>query len=98
MLRRALITGGTGFVGAHLVRHLREERVPIVVVASNNDISSFDTTAGFHKVDIRKESDVRSVMQLVRPTEIYHLAAISSIETSWRNPSATFEVNVIGTF
>jgi GDP-4-dehydro-6-deoxy-D-mannose reductase len=33
-----------------------------------------------------------------RPTEIYHLAAISAIDTSWSNPSLTFEVNVIGTY
>jgi GDP-4-dehydro-6-deoxy-D-mannose reductase len=49
-------------------------------------------------VDIRKADDVRSVVREVRPAELYHLAGVSAVDLSWRSPSLTFEVNVVGTY
>jgi len=97
-VRRTLITGGTGFVGTHLVRLLHAQEAQIVVLASGHEFPSPGPGVQFQRVDIRKTDDVRSVVREFRPTEIYHLAGISSISLSWQNPSLTFEVNVLGTY
>jgi GDP-4-dehydro-6-deoxy-D-mannose reductase len=97
-LRRALITGGTGFVGAHLVRFLKAQGTQIAVLASGDEFPAPDPGVQFNRVDIRKADDVCSVVREFRPTEIYHLAGVSSIPLSWRNPSLTFEVNVVGAY
>ena len=97
-MRRALITGGTGFVGTHLVRFLNAEAVQVAVLASGVEFPAPPPGVHFNRVDIRKADDVRSVVREFRPTEIYHLAGISAVDISWSNPSLTFEVNVIGAY
>jgi len=67
-------------------------------LASGDEFPAPDPGVRFHRVDIRKADDVRSVVRDFHPTEIYHLAGVSSIALSWSNPSLTFEVNVVGTF
>lgn len=47
--------------------------------------------------DVRDIAAVRSAIHEFQPDHIYHLAAISSVETSWRYPRVTCDVNVIGT-
>ncbi len=97
-MRRTLITGGTGFVGTHLVRLLNAEGTQIAVLASGDEFPEPDRGVLFNRVDIRKADDVRAVVRDFRPTEIYHLAGVASIALSWQNPSLTFEVNVVGTY
>jgi GDP-4-dehydro-6-deoxy-D-mannose reductase len=50
----------------------------------------------YHEVDIRDRGSVRSVVQKVNPDQIYHLAGVSAVDTSWSNPQLTYEVNVFG--
>jgi len=71
--------------------------VPLAVIASGD--APLEAQGGAHpyRVDIRNREDVRGMVSEFRPTEIYHLAAITEVDFSWRNPSITFEVNVIGT-
>lgn len=52
----------------------------------------------YYQVDIRREDDVRCALREFKPSEIYHLAGISDVDSSWSDPRLTFEVNVAGTF
>lgn len=92
---RILITGGTGFVGAHLVRFLKSRDSQISVLASG---SRFVAEPGvrYHEVDIRDAERVRSVVREVNPDQIYHLAGITAVDVSRRYPRLTYEVNVFG--
>src|SRR6266851_8812540 len=93
---RILITGGTGFVGPHLIQHLKPRAASITILAS--EISSdADPDVEYHSLDIRDRDLVQSVVHKVCPTSIYHLASISSVGLSWSNPRLTYEVNVSGT-
>ncbi|SRR6266404_1337169 len=91
-----LITGGTGFVGPHLIRYLKPFAASITVIASGVSFDS-EPEVEYHSIDIRDESRVRKVVQQVCPTRIYHLASISAVDLSWAKPRLTFEVNVLGT-
>ena len=95
-MSRILITGGTGFVGTHLVQFLKSNTSHIAVLASGGK-SKPQAGVSYHEVDISERDAVRSVVQEVKPDRIYHLAAISSVDESWSNPRLTFEVNVLGT-
>jgi GDP-4-dehydro-6-deoxy-D-mannose reductase len=97
---RVLITGGTGFVGTHLIQFLKSNASRIAVIASGDSRSRQEPEPGVehYELDIRRADDVRSVVRKVRPTHIYHLASISAVDVSWNNPQLTFEVNVLGAY
>jgi GDP-4-dehydro-6-deoxy-D-mannose reductase len=95
-VKRILITGGTGFVGTHLFRLLATAG-NVFLLSSGSTTSNVPTHAEHYRADIRNYAEVDAVLREVKPEEIYHLAGITSVETSWANPHATFEVNVVGT-
>jgi len=80
---RALITGGSGFVGRHLERHLLEHGDEVVVVDLDCDVTSLGA--------------LRAAVASSSPDAIYHLAALAHVGESWSNPARYLEVNVIGT-
>src|SRR5579864_1585219 len=98
MMRRVLITGGTGFVGAHLIRFLKPSVSAITVLGLSVSIAHQEPGVSYNEVDIRRSDDVSFLMQSAKPTEIYHLAAMSAIDVCWSNPRMAFEVNVAGTY
>jgi GDP-4-dehydro-6-deoxy-D-mannose reductase len=100
-VRRVLITGGTGFVGPHLIRFLKSDSKysfsTIAVIAAGDSQPRQDTGVDYYELDLRKADEVRSVVRKISPTHIYHLAGISAVDVSWSDPRRTFEVNVLGT-
>jgi GDP-4-dehydro-6-deoxy-D-mannose reductase len=97
---RVLITGGTGFVGTHLIQFLKSKASKMAVIASGDSRSRQKPEPGveYYELDIRRADEVRSVVREVSPTQIYHLAGISAVDVSWNNPRLTFEVNVLGAY
>src|SRR5450432_770991 len=95
--QQVLITGGTGFVGRHLIRCLKPRTASITVLGSRID-SGADPDVEYLSLDIRDRNLVQSVVHQVRPTRIYHLASISSVGVSGANPRLAYEVNVLGTY
>lgn len=99
---QALVTGGAGFIGAHLVERLIENGASVRILddLSAGDISGISRllrtgAAIFLKGDIR---DFGKVMESTRGCDIvYHLAAQSSVPKSTESPALDLEVNVIGT-
>jgi GDP-4-dehydro-6-deoxy-D-mannose reductase len=79
----ALVTGGNGFVGRHLLEHLR---------AQGDEAVGVD-----RECDVTDASSVLAVIRDVRPDAIYHLAALTAVGESWSNPVEFTRVNVLGT-
>lgn len=79
---RAFITGGRGFVGGHLVDHLRH--------------SGDDVVVADREVDVTDRSAVAAALARSRPDVIYHLAAMTSVAESWSRPTEYTRVNVLG--
>jgi GDP-4-dehydro-6-deoxy-D-mannose reductase len=96
-VRRILITGGTGFVGSHLVRFLSSADAKLIVVSSG-EVKIQLPGVEYCRVDIRNADDVRAVVRGASPHQVYHLAGISSVPASWQDPRLTFDVNVIGSY
>jgi GDP-4-dehydro-6-deoxy-D-mannose reductase len=80
---RAFVTGGRGFVGPWLVEHLR---------ASGDEV-----TIAEPDVDVTDPDAVGRALTEAKPDAVYHLAAQSSVGSSWSNVARTFEVNATGT-
>lgn len=86
--KRVLITGENGFVGRHLVNGLKESGSSVVML---KDLDG-------NRLDIRKKEIFKSRIDDLRGIDvIYHLAARTSINSSYENPHATYETNVLGT-
>jgi GDP-4-dehydro-6-deoxy-D-mannose reductase len=94
-MNKALVTGGCGFVGRHLVSLLehRGSRVAILAQKGSRQVGS----AKLYEADIRDRVAVGFAIEEFRPNDIYHLAAISSADLAWRFPRRTYDVNVFGT-
>ena len=95
---RVLITGATGFAGEHLIRALKEDVDSAYDIYGTTFPASPATAAGrLFYLDLRAENDICSLVKDVRPDWIFHLAAISSVHTSWQKRSETLQTNVLGT-
>lgn len=89
---RVLVTGAGGFVGRHFCEHLTaqgDEAIPIGWPASPGE-------NGLNSVDITDAGTVYDVVKAAQPDAIVHLAGLSSVATSYRDPSRTFAVNALG--
>ena len=81
---RALVTGATGFVGPHLVAHLR---------ASGDDVVGLEDGI----VEICDPDAVTAWLAEHRPEVVYHLAGWADVGGSWAAPQESFRVNAEGT-
>jgi UDP-glucose 4-epimerase len=99
---RALVTGGAGFIGSHLVSRLADDGHEVRVL---DDLSSGKRENLAHLSGARApeviEADVRSVDAVKRAVEgcevVFHEAAIVSVPYSVEHPRETHDVNIAGT-
>ena len=96
--RRAVVTGGAGFIGSHLVDRLIAEGASVLVIddLSVGDASAVDRSARLEVLDIARD-DLGPVIGRFRPSVVYHLAAQASVPRSARDPLRDLAVNVGGT-
>ena len=100
---KALVTGGAGFIGSHLVELLigRGHDVTVVDNLITGRLSNLKSVSGnahlrFSEVDIR---DADSLSQLFCDVDwVFHLAGLADIVPSIEMPAQYFSTNVTGTF
>jgi UDP-glucose 4-epimerase len=94
---RAIVTGGAGFIGSHLVDALvaRGDEVHVLDDLSNGKRENVAGGARVHEADIRE--DAGSVFDEARPDLCFHLAAQADVRVSVEQPDHDADVNVLGT-
>ena len=104
---RFLITGGAGFIGSAVVRHLiRETPHQVLVVDKLTYAGNLDSLApvsndpryAFLRADIADAPKMREVFETYAPDAVMHLAAESHVDRSIDGPGEFIQTNVVGTF
>ena len=95
---KALVTGGAGFVGSHLVDRLIANGHEVVALddLSSGRKANLHDDARLIEMDIR-DKGLRQVIADERPDTVFHLAAQISVSLSAREPALDADINVIGT-
>ncbi|NRF95278.1 NAD-dependent epimerase/dehydratase family protein [Paenibacillus frigoriresistens] len=95
---KAVVTGGAGFIGSHLVEELLAEHVEVHII--DNLISGkqkyVNPQAIFHLADISSEQ-IKSLIEDIRPDVVFHLAAQADVQRFIQNPGYDAMVNLVGT-
>jgi len=100
--RRALITGITGQDGSYLAEFLLEKGYQVYGMVRRSSTEAFERIAHLRdRIDVREGDllDQLSLIMLLRdidPHEVYNLAAMSFVPTSWEQPILTGEVTALG--
>jgi dTDP-glucose 4,6-dehydratase len=107
MTRRFIVTGGAGFIGSAVVRHLVRSTPNAVMVVDKltyaANLDSLTTISkspqySFEQVDICDTDAIKRLMKAFKPDVVMHLAAESHVDRSIDGPSEFIETNVRGTF
>ena len=100
-IKKALVTGISGFAGSHLAELLLKEGVDVHGIlrwrSKDDNIQDIKKSIHFHEADLLDAHSLYKVIDEVKPNYIFHLAAQSYVQSSWSSPSNTLEINIIGT-
>ena len=95
-----VVTGGSGFVGRHLVEFLLENNHDVIIIdnLSNSkleSISNFYDDVDFHKLDILEKEKLKPIIK--NSDGIFHQAALADVQESFIQTQKYCDVNVLGT-
>jgi UDP-glucose 4-epimerase len=100
---KTLVTGGAGFIGSHLTDALiaRGDEVTVFDDLSTGKLENLEASlargADLIEGDITDRAFVEEVMQSVKPSTVFHLAAQGEVQRSIEQPAFDATVNVVGT-
>src|SRR5690554_4868114 len=104
---KLLVTGGAGFIGSavirHIIRNTKDEVVNLDKLTYAGNLESLAEVSNserhaFEQVDICNPADVDRVLAQHRPDAIMHLAAESHVDRSIDGPAEFIETNIVGTY
>ncbi|MCU8021998.1 dTDP-glucose 4,6-dehydratase [Shewanella sp. SM78] len=104
---KILLTGGAGFIGSAVIRHIIQETEDLVVnldkltYAGNLEslLSVSDSPKyAFEQVNICDRAELDRVFSVHKPDAVMHLAAESHVDRSIDGPAAFIETNIVGTY
>ncbi|MEF2967954.1 NAD-dependent epimerase/dehydratase family protein [Paenibacillus sp. M1] len=97
-MKTAVVTGGAGFIGSHLVGMLIRRNVDVHVIdnLSTGHKEKVPQEAAFYEEDIRSDK-ARDLIRDIGPDAVIHLAAQADVGQSVNNPCFDMDVNVRGT-
>lgn len=100
--KKVLVTGGSGFIGSHLVNRLLKEGADVTVMSRYNSVEeNIRLKDVWNQINV-VEADLRDIDSLrqlndIKPEIIFHLAAYNHVGASFVHVSEVFDVNAKGT-
>jgi len=104
---RILITGGAGFIGSAVIRHIinntQDSVINVDKLTYAGNLESLvsveeNSRYNFEQVDICDRAQLDRVFKQYKPNMVMHLAAESHVDRSIDSPAAFIETNIIGTY
>ncbi|MDG3086923.1 dTDP-glucose 4,6-dehydratase [Vibrio hannami] len=104
---KILVTGGAGFIGSAVIRHIikntADEVVNVDKLTYAGNLESLievdqNERYSFEQVDICDATEVKRVFEQHEPDLVMHLAAESHVDRSIDGPAAFIETNIVGTY
>jgi GDPmannose 4,6-dehydratase len=101
MARKALITGITGQDGSYLAEFLLRKGYEVHGMVRRASTENFERIGrldqiAIHQADLLDQLSIITILQEVRPHEVYNFAAQSFVPTSWSQPLLTGEFTALG--
>lgn len=99
MAEVALVTGGAGFIGSHIVDALLAAGYSVAVIdnLSTGKRENLNPAARFYEADIRDAAAVMAMFEKERPAVVSHQAAQADVRASVVDPAGYAQSNIIGT-
>ena len=102
-MKTAIVTGVTGQDGSYLSELLLDQDYRVIGLYRRSSTNTFERIQHIQnpnfileEFDITDPTGCHSIVKNYEPTELYNLAAQSHVGTSFKQPSATFEIDTIG--
>lgn len=97
-MKKAVVTGGAGFIGSHLVDKLVDTGFEVHVIddLQSGHLYHVHPQAIFHKEDVRSKES-KEIIVKEKPDVVFHLAAQADVQRSMNDPCYDADVNIMGT-
>ncbi len=95
-----VVTGGAGFIGNHIVRHLLTKGHSVEVIDNLHsgrmeNLEGIENKIKFHKIDILEYDKLKNIVR--NADGVFHEAALTVVQESFAKPEEYHRVNVVGT-
>jgi len=95
-----LVTGGEGYIGSHIVKQLLDRGEEVVTIdnfSTHENNVNFHFNLHFNCFDMKYKRQIKMIFDHYDITEVIHLAGLSSVEESIKEPIKYYQNNVIST-
>ena len=106
-IKKIIVTGGAGFIGSAVVRHIinntKHQVTNIDKITYAGNLESLKSVENhkryfFEKIDINDRSEIKRIFNSFKPDIIMHLAAESHVDRSIDSPDDFIKTNIFGTY
>lgn len=105
--KKIVLTGGSGFIGSHLLESLLEDN-QLCVIDNEYRGSNIESVKKSYpklaknilvqKCDIRNNTELTKIFKKFKPDVVFHLAGIAGVSTVYNHPMSVIDVNLLGSY